>query len=399
MPPPPPKPPVWLDTNVLVKIERGERPDVELEILKIQQDGHEVLIPQCVEHEFVYGQKMGVADAARSQAVLNRLHVHVDTMTNQVSMQQLRMWREEGITNGLLPGDANVVAQVRAGAAARGLRNPVLFTLDKKMKRIGTQTGVGALEPRNIPVKPRPVAEAPAPIPEQPRALPVRTQVQVHPPETPPPTPSVRPPRIDSFGRMRTLGNAFAEGIKGAFSAENIAALIPDMILMLADKAATRAAVRRIQIKFIKEGFAKGVAAGVMGWTMEEVESTLLNRVTAFRVQDLGDPAGTLDRPYILKLAEAYENYAVEVGYTFSSSRLQSWKSAMLRKGFPLLKRYGYDFKFGDNAEALFQYELLDKLAWVLTPTTNAIIEPAIRFDDEPQNDPANDVTPILAGA
>lgn len=85
---PPPKPPVWLDTNVLVKIQKGERPDIEREILKMQQEGHEVLIPQCVEHEFVYGQKMGVEEAAKSRAVLNRLQVHVDTMTNKVSTQQ-----------------------------------------------------------------------------------------------------------------------------------------------------------------------------------------------------------------------------------------------------------------------------------------------------------------------
>jgi len=73
----------------------------------------------------------------------------------------------------------------------------------------------------------------------------------------------------------------------------------------------------------------------------------------------------------------------------------------MLQKGFPLLKRYGYDFHFGDNAEALFKYEFLDKLAWVLTPTTDAIVEPAIRFEGEEPNDPASVAasTPILAGA
>jgi hypothetical protein len=51
--PPTPKPPVWLDTNVLVKIERRERPDLELELLKMERDGHELLIPPCVEIEFL----------------------------------------------------------------------------------------------------------------------------------------------------------------------------------------------------------------------------------------------------------------------------------------------------------------------------------------------------------
>ena len=146
------------------------------------------------------------------------------------------------------------------------------------------RNGVGALEPRSLPVKPRP--------------LPVRTQVQVHPPETPPepPLPPPTPPKAGSLPRLRRFANGFAEGIKGAFTAESIAAEIPELILLIADKAVTRATVRKIQIKFIKEGFAKGFAAGVMGWTKEEVESTLMNRVTAFRVQDLEDPAGTLNR-------------------------------------------------------------------------------------------------------
>jgi hypothetical protein len=384
--PPPPKPPVWLDNNILVKIEGGKLPDIESEILKMQQDSHEVLIPKCVEHEFLHGQGMNATDAVRRRAVLDRLRVHVDMKANQISLQQLRAWRDEGIRNGLSIPDANVVAEVRAGGAARGLRNPVLFTMDTKAIPAMQRNGVGALKPRSLPVKPRP--------------QPVRTQVQVHPPETPPPKPSVTPPKV-GFPRLRTFGKAFLEGMKGAFTAESIAAEIPELILMIADKVATRETVRKIQIKFIKEGFAKGVAAGVMGWTTVEVESTLMNRVTAFRVQGLGDPAGTLDRPYILQLAEAYENYAVEVGYVYSSSKPQQWKTAMLQKGFPLLKRYGYDFQFGDNAEALFQYEFLDKLAWVLTPTTNAIVEPAIRFDVEQQNDPASvaDSMPILAGA
>jgi hypothetical protein len=384
-----PKPPVWLDNNILVKIEQGQLADVELEIFKLQQDGHEVLLPKCVEHEFLNGQGMNAADAVKRRAVLARLRVQVDMIANQTPLQQLRAWRDEGIRNGLSIPDANVVAEVRAGGAARGLRNPVLFTMDAKAIPAMQRNGVGALKPRSLSVKPRP--------------LPVRTEVQVHPPETPPepPLPPPTPPKAGSLPRLRRFANGFAEGIKGAFTAESIAAEIPELILLIADKAATRATVRKIQITFIKAGFAKGVAAGVMGWTKEEVESTLMNRVTAFRVQDLGDPAGALNRTYILQLAEAYENYAVEVGYLYSSSKPQRWKTAILQKGFPLLKRFGYDFHFGDNAEALFQYEFLDKLAWVLTPTTNAIVEPAIRFEGEEPNDPASVAasTPILAGA
>jgi hypothetical protein len=49
----------------------------------------------------------------------------------------------------------------------------------------------------------------------------------------------------------------------------------------------------------------------------------------------------------------------------------------------------------------LFEYDFLDKLAWVLSPTTDAIVRPAIRIEGEQPNDPASvaDSTPILAGA
>jgi hypothetical protein len=99
------------------------------------------------------------------------------------------------------------------------------------------------------------------------------------------------PPKAGSFRRLRRFANGVLEGVKGAFSAEGIAAEILNAILLLADKGAARDTIRTIQFKFMKAGFAKGVAAGVMGWTTDEVESTLMNRVTDFRVQDLGDPA------------------------------------------------------------------------------------------------------------
>jgi hypothetical protein len=56
-------------------------------------------------------------------------------------------------------------------------------------------------------------------------------------------------------------------GLKDVFSAENIAAMTPDLFLAFADRMAAREAARKITTKFIKEGFGKGFAAGVMGWT------------------------------------------------------------------------------------------------------------------------------------
>jgi hypothetical protein len=138
-------------------------------------------------------------------------------------------------------------------------------------------------------------------------------------------------------------------------------------------------ALRRIKIKFTKEGLAKGVAAGVMGWTEEEVALNLMNHVTDYRIQGLEDPAGFLTNVSIFQLAEAQENYAVAVGYQYSSSKTLKWKKEMGAKGFQVLREYGY--YFGEDPGALFEYDFIDKLAWVLRATTDSILEHEFRFD------------------
>lgn len=116
-----------------------------------------------------------------------------------------------------------------------------------------------------------------------------------------------------NFLRSRAVafGTGFKAGLRGAFTAEAIAAEIPMVILTIADKVAAREAVKNISIKFLKEGFAKGVAAAVMAWSDDEVASNLMNHVTEFRIRGLEDPAGFLPASYIFNLAQAKENYAV----------------------------------------------------------------------------------------
>jgi Domain of unknown function (DUF4157) len=195
------------------------------------------------------------------------------------------------------------------------------------------------------------------------------------------PTPKLVPEPKPGFFRTRlnVAKAGIAEGLEAAFSPEGIAAVIPDVILAIADRVAAREAIKAIQIKFIKEGFAKGFAAGVVGWSQEEVNLNLKNLVTPFRVQGLEDPAGFLTRDYILKLAEAYENYAVDVGFQFSSSKNSKWKKDILVKGLAGLADNDYHFT-GDPEVYLFEYEFIDKLAWVLRTTTNPMVARAIRF-------------------
>ena len=85
-----------------------------------------------------------------------------------------------------------------------------------------------------------------------------------------------------------------------------------------------------------------------MGWTEEEVALNAMNRVTPFRVSGLEDPSGYLSLTYILKLAEVYENYAVGIGYYFSSSQPLQWQEKMRAEGFARLKQFGCDHPVRD---------------------------------------------------
>lgn len=345
--------PIWIDTNILVNIDNGRMPTAATELGKLEKDGYEVLLPPSVEREFLHGPGMRAADTARRQRLLTTLDLEVDTMANQVPMAQLQAWRDEAIHHGLSIPDADIIAQVRASAWTRGVKSPVFLTRETGGTLVRMrQRGVTAIEFKTAAI----TEEIPAP-----RAVPSPTDL---------PDPPVVP------GRLSTAKTAFMEGLESAFRAENIAAAIPDAILMIADKVAARDAVHRIKIKFLKEGFAKGVAAGVMGWTEVEVASNLMNHVTAFRIQGLEDPAGYLSIGYMLQLAEATENYAVGIGFYFSSSKTLRWKADVRAKGFEVLHRRGY--YYGDDPEVLFEYDFINDLAFVLRPTTDSILEPAL---------------------
>jgi len=200
-------------------------------------------------------------------------------------------------------------------------------------------------------------------------------------PSAPPPEELPKPPvgSAAKTGFKAGLKAGLKAGIKATFSAENIAAMVPELVLVLADRVAAQEAVKRIKIKFTKEGFAKGVAAGVMGFTEEEVALNLLNHMTDYRLQGMEDPAGILTNVMIFKLAEAQENYAVGIGYQFSSQKSKAWKLAMGERGFKVLHEYGY--YFGNDPAILFEYDFIDKLAYVLSHSTDAILEHEFRFN------------------
>ncbi len=177
--------------------------------------------------------------------------------------------------------------------------------------------------------------------------------------------------------RFTAAKSAFKTGFVGAFSAANLASMIPDLILAIADKAAVRDAMRNIQTKFLKEGFGKGVAAALMGMSQDEVDQELKNRVTNYRVQGMGDAGGQLKLTYMLALAENCENYGVDIGYYWASIQPEEWRQKLLAEGMSILAKQNYVF----NERELFEYRFINTLAYVIRHKTDAIVGPAIKFN------------------
>ena len=93
--------------------------------------------------------------------------------------------------------------------------------------------------------------------------------------------------------------------------------------------------------------------------------------------------SGEQSRQAILRgvnqLAEAVENYAVDIGYAYAGTRDPAWKNELRDNGLAYLRNARYHF--GDDPEALFEFEFIDRLAWAIHKSTDAIIGPAIKFD------------------
>jgi predicted nucleic acid-binding protein len=179
---------------------------------------------------------------------------------------------------------------------------------------------------------------------------------------------------LRSTAYWKAIGQNFVEGIKYGLNPEAIAGEVPFVVLHFADKAATEDAIKKITVTFLKEGFRKGFAAGIARWTEEEVTDNLFNRVTEFRVKEMGDPAGNLGLGYILKLAQFKENYAIVVGYNYAVSKPKDWKWKLYNEGIETLKTQNYRFETTED----YYKSFIDDLAYVLRAKIDPIADHAI---------------------
>jgi len=180
---------------------------------------------------------------------------------------------------------------------------------------------------------------------------------------------------LRSTAYWKAVGKNVLEGMKYGLNPEALAAEVPFLVLHFGDKTAARDAIVKISVKFLKEGFRKGVAAGIARWTEEDVASNLFNRVTLFRIQDLGDPGGYLNQSFIFNLAQYKENYAIVVGYNYALSKSRDWRWKLYSKGVDKLKHQNYFFATDQE----YYDRFIDSLAYVLRGTIDPIADYAIK--------------------
>jgi len=293
---------------------------------------------------------------------------------------------------GIQPKDLPIASDVKVQMARSPGQNVKLYTVERMANNQAAITKTYGIEfskkSRQISMTGDKVPYNPEALGVEPSSAPKSAPVveEVAPPELPPPVapevPIVRPPSVGA-GRLvlDSVKAGLKEGWKGIWSAETLVGIAAELFIAYADKVAAKTAIRNIQISFIKDGFAKGLAAGVMGWTEDEVAGEAMNRVTEFRLEGMADAAGHLKLDYMYKLATAYENYAVGVGYYWAYQKPLGWKKDVREKGLAYLKRTGYD-NWGPDEDVLYHYEFLAKLAWALRQQSDEFVEAHIRVRD-----------------
>jgi hypothetical protein len=379
-----------IDTSVFGALNRANSgPEVAKDLLELLNRGDNLVVCASTYQEILRtpdpvlraSQLQQISDfkmTIQQASMADRADLYVDYANATVDRAGEAFKLQQA---GVELKDLPLVGDVRAYMKVAGNQKVKFFTLDRMVKNKGTITKNYGIE---FSERSRYMTNLGDRVSYDPEALGVAAPPKNVPvaDEVPPITPEVALPKPGP-GSTRMFMDAakagFKAGLRSLVSAETIVGVAATLLLAYADKAAAQEARKTIQVKFIKEGFAKGVAAGVMGWTEQEVMSNAMNRVTHFRVQGLEDPAGFLTLSYILKLAEIYENYAVGFGYYFASSKSLQWKERIRTEGFDRLKQYGYT-RFGTNPDVLFEYDFIATLAWALRRTTDAIVEPMIRW-------------------
>jgi len=368
--------PVLIDTNVFTQIASGNRQAADA-LLKRLGSGDQVYIATVSKNELVAQSKGGLGPqyeklledlkikAAPPTSMAERVGFHADNVNmgtipkgaagkNPVNLNgNVTQYEVDKLTGNMRPTDAFVASEAKAMKAE-------LWSYDKDLITRSEKLGVSiANESRTI--KPIPQAED---VSLARRLLGLEASGSG----------KAFLDALRSTAYWKAIGKNFFEGMKYGVNPEAIAGEVPFLVLHFGDKTAARDAITKISVKFLKEGFRKGFAAGIARWTEEEVADNLFNRVDEFRIKGLGDPGGYLTQGYIFNLAQFKENYAIVVGYNYVVTRPRDWKFKLYNEGIDKLKSQRYFFETTE----IYYKSFIDSLAYVLRAKIDPIADHAI---------------------
>jgi predicted nucleic acid-binding protein len=371
--------PVLIDTQVFVQIASGNKQAADA-LLKRLASGDPVYISTVSKNELIMQSKGGLGPqyekllddlkikVAPATNMADRIDFHADNINmgkiprkipakDIVNLHgNVSQYKVDPATGNLRPTDAFVASEAKAMKAE-------LWTYDTDFRIRAEKLGVNIAEESKT-IKMVPQAED---------AMVARRLLGL---EAAGSGGKAFLQALRSTAYWKAVGNNFLEGMKYGLNPEAIAGEVPFLVLHFADRAAARDAILKITVKFLKEGFRKGVAAGIARWTEEDVASNLFNSVTEFRLQDLGDPGGYLDRSFIFHLAQYKENYAIVVGYNYAGSKSPDWKWKLYNQGVDKLKQQRYFFATDQE----YYDRFIDSLAYVLRGTIDPIADHAIQL-------------------
>jgi hypothetical protein len=184
--------PIWVDTNILIRILRGDKV-LEAELVKIRDlEGHKLLIAPKTWDELRNGNVLTMdpqapqipsqADRNKVEGLRQRLKIEVDMEGKKVGSyqkryidptdshrepqhrrridvgQQHRIDDHLRVLDNVSESDSLVLSEVKAGAVVRGIKKPVIFTSDGGVTANAQRLDIRARNPtpKNPPVPPVP---------------------------------------------------------------------------------------------------------------------------------------------------------------------------------------------------------------------------------------------------
>lgn len=263
--------PVWIDANVMAHVANGDAA-WEAYLIQLRRSGRQLLMPPAANNEYLNGnpltmkgnkpvhqQAPSASTRVRLEQLQRQLGVQVDMQGSKLSQAQRIDWatqqhvkrpKNQSVPSSLdriSESDSLVLSQVRAGAEARSVKNPVLLTAESKAvvkeAHIYGVTAVNRPPTSNTPPPPQPPkvpAEEPRPAPSRPVNTAALEEAE---------TALARTAQLPPLRVRLASGVRLAAGFVTAFALQLLAGWLKDRL----DEWIIRAEIRRLEPQITAE--------------------------------------------------------------------------------------------------------------------------------------------------